>query len=253
MKNKYRILKIAVTIILLGFLLNFSLKRFNNTSMDKVAVNIIQGEKPVYFIDEKEIESIVKKANTTNRVGDIDIPKLERKIAEYSAVDSANVYLSLDGILHLDIVQRVPVFRLSKGKKEVYVDEKGVEFPINRNYSASCMLVSGNVQPEEYPQLIELVKKINQDDFSKKFFIGIVKERENYYLIANEENYRVELGSLENIDFKVKGFKAFVEKYLVYQPSDKYTKISLKYDNQIVTTLSKGYKEETDKEEEKNK
>ncbi len=29
--------------------------------MDKVAVNIIQGEKPVYFIDEKEIESIVKK------------------------------------------------------------------------------------------------------------------------------------------------------------------------------------------------
>ncbi|WPC11941.1 hypothetical protein LEQ04_02395 [Riemerella anatipestifer] len=62
----------------------------------------------------------------------------------------------------------------------------------------------------------------------------------------------MELGSLENIDFKVKGFKAFVEKYLVYQPSDKYTKISLKYDNQIVTTLSKGYKEETDKEEEKN-
>jgi cell division protein FtsQ len=48
------------------------------------------------------------------------------------AVDSANVYLSLDGKLHLDILQRVPVFRLNNGGKGFYVDKDGTEFPISK-------------------------------------------------------------------------------------------------------------------------
>ena len=42
---------------------------------------------------------------------------------------------------------------------------------------------------------------------------------------------------------KVKGFKAFVEKYLIHQNPEKYTKVSVKYDNQIVTTLNPNFKE----------
>ncbi|MCB4236103.1 hypothetical protein LDL59_16505 [Kaistella anthropi] len=42
---------------------------------------------------------------------------------------------------------------------------------------------------------------------------------------------------------KVKGFKTFVEKYLVFQNPEKYRKISVKYDNQIVTTLNPNFKE----------
>ncbi len=52
------------------------------------------------------------------------------------------------------------------------------------------------------------------------------------------EIIKVEIGDLDRIDFKVKGFKTFVEKYLVYQAPEKYSKISVKYDNQIVTTLN---------------
>jgi cell division protein FtsQ len=37
------------------------------------------------------------------------------------------------------------------------------------------MLVTGNVQPDEYEKLAELVEKIDKDDFSKKYFIGISK------------------------------------------------------------------------------
>lgn len=76
------------------------------------------------------------------------------------------------------------------------------------------------------------------------FFVGISKEGDDYFLLTNDGNYRVELGDLENIDFKIRGFKTFVEKYLIYQAPQKYTKISLKYDNQIVTTLREGVKEE---------
>lgn len=243
MKNKFRILKILITVIIFGFLLSFSLKRFNNKPIENIVVNLAKTKNPVYFIDEKEVKEIVKKANPTKRIGDIDIPELEKKLNLLPSVDSANVYLNLNGILNLDIKQRVPAFRLNKGDQNFYVDEKGNEFPTSKNYSYSCMLVRGDVQKSEYKKLAELVDKIDQDDFSKKYFIGISKEKGGYNLLTSEGNYKVELGDLDRIDMKVKGFKTFVEKYLVNQSPEKYSRISVKYDNQIVTTLNPNYTE----------
>ena len=245
MKNKWRILKILVTVAVFGFLLSFSLKRFNEKPLDNISVKM-SDKSPVYFVDEKDIKTIVERYNTTKKVGDIDIPSLEKKLNELPAVDSANVYLSLDGKLHLDILQRVPVFRLNNGGKGFYVDKDGTEFPISKNYSHPCMLVSGDVKKKEYLKLVELIDKIDKDSFCKNYFAGITKENGNFNLITNEGLYKVELGDLDHIEFKIKGFKTFVEKFLVNQNPEKYSKISVKYDNQIVTTLNNGYKPEED-------
>lgn len=245
MKNKWRILKILSTVIIFGFLLSFSLKRFNNASMEKVSVNMVYPQKAekVYFIDEKDVKDFIKKSNPSKRIGDIDIPMLEKEVNNFPSVDSANVYLNLNGNLNVDILQKVPAFRLNKNGQDFYVDKKGNEFPISKNYSHPSMLVMGDVKRGEYVKLAELVDKINKDDFSRKYFIGIKKEKDSYYLLTSEGNFRVEIGDLDNIEFKVKGFKAFVEKFLVYQDPQKYSKVSVRYDNQIVTTLNPNYKE----------
>ena len=232
-----------MTVILFGVLLSFSLKRFNNAKMENVSINMNQTKTPVYFVDEKDIKDLVKQFNPTKKIGDVKIPELEKKINEIPFVDSANVYMNLNGNLNVDIKQRIPIFRLNKNGKDFYVDEKGVEFPISRNFSYPCMLVMGDVDASEYQELGQLVEKIDKDDFSKKYFIGIKKEKNNYNLLTSDGNYKVEIGDLENIDFKVKGFKTFVEKYLVYQNPNKYKKISVKYNNQIVTTLNPYFKE----------
>ncbi|MCG7279724.1 cell division protein FtsQ [Chryseobacterium taklimakanense] len=245
MKNKWRILKILSTLIIFGFLLSFSLKRFNNASMEKVSVNMVypHNDEKVYFIDEKDVKDFIKKSNPSKRIGDIDIPMLEKEVNNFPSVDSANVYLNLNGNLNVDIVQKVPAFRLNKNGQDFYVDKKGNEFPISKNYSHPSMLVTGDVKRGEYLKLAELVEKINKDDFSRKYFIGIKKEKNSYYLLTSEGNFRVEIGDLDHIEFKVKGFKAFVEKFLVYQDPQKYSKVSVRYDNQIVTTLNPNYKE----------
>lgn len=198
---------------------------------------------PVYFLDEKEIENLVKNENPNLKVGGINIPELEQKLNKLPAVDSANVYLNLNGSLNLDIKQRIPVFRMINGDSDFYVDAKGTEFPLSKNYSHPCMLVTGSVKKEEYVKLAALITKINEDDFSKKFFIGISKNKNDYSLLTSDGYYRVEIGDLENIDLKVKGFKAFVERFLVKTNPEKYNKISLKYDNQIVTTLNPNFEE----------
>lgn len=257
MKKKYRFLKIIFVAGIWIFLLRFSLQRFNNRPVEDIVVKMLQKE-PVSFINDKIVREIIRRENPTNRIGDLNILSLERAIRAMPMVDSANVYLKLNGQLNLDISQRIPIFRLSKKDQSFYVDEKGVEFPASNNYSYQCMLVSGKVGSEEYPMLVELVKIINRDDFSKNFFVGISKKGNDYYLMTNDGNYVVELGRLENLGFKIKGFKTFVEKYLIYQDQMKYSKISVKYDNQIVTTLRKGNEDKESKErvykpDEKNK
>lgn len=211
--------------------------------MEEVSVNLIKTEQPVYFIDETDMRNIVNKSNPGKRIGDIDIPALEKKLNQLPAVDSANVYLNLNGNLNLDIKQKVPAFRLNKDGQDFYVDAQGIEFPLSKNYSFPCMLVTGDVKKSEYIQLAQLVDKIDKDDFSKKYFIGISKEKGGYNLLTSQGNYKVEIGDLDNINLKVRGFKTFVEKFLVYQQPEKYTRISVKYNNQIVTTLNPNFEE----------
>jgi cell division protein FtsQ len=241
MKNKFRILKIFLTVVIFGFLLSFSLSRFNKAPLEKISVKMNSGS-PVYFVDEKDVKDLVKKENPGLTIGNLNIPYLEKTLNNMPAVDSANVYLNLNGNLNLDIKQRVPIFRIINGDQDFYVDEKGIEFPLSKNYSYPCMLVTGDVKKAEYVKLGDLISKINSDDFNKKFFIGISKNKDSYSLLTSEGNYSVELGSLDNIDFKVKGFKAFVTKFLVDQDPEKYSQISLKFDNQIVTTLNPHFK-----------
>ena len=245
MKNKWRFLKIIVTVILFGFLLSFSLKRFSEKPVRKVSVKLLErpGENKVYFIDEKNVVNYIRSATPTGKIGDVNIPALEKKVRSFPSVDSGNVYLNLNGDLNVDIKQKIPVFRLRKKNSDFYVDAKGNEFPLSKTYSHPCMLVTGDVERKEYVDLARLVQKINEDRFSRTYFIGISKEEGSYHLLTSEGHYKVEIGNLKNIDFKVKGFKTFVEKYLVYQNPLKYKKISVRYDNQIVTTLNPAFKE----------
>ncbi|WP_255577560.1 cell division protein FtsQ/DivIB [Elizabethkingia sp. JS20170427COW] len=241
MKNKYRILKIFIVVVLLAFLLNFSLKRFGEK--ESVVKIRIDQEEPVYFIGEDKIKDVVKKSNPTRKIKDLEIDAIEKKISNLTAVDSANVYLNLNGELNILVKQKVPIMRINTGDRQFYLDKKGEEFPINDNYSYPCILVFGKIPKADYSQLLKLVKTINQDDFLKKYFIGIhLSSPNNYELLTNNGNFKVEIGSLDNLGFKLYGFKAFTKKYLVYQDSLKYDRISMKYNNQVVTTLKKGYK-----------
>ncbi|MHA6696680.1 cell division protein FtsQ/DivIB [Chryseobacterium sp. A301] len=244
MKNKWRILKIFCTVVLFGFLLSFSLKRFGEAPMKKVSVNLIEtpGTAKVYFIDEKNVKDFIKAANPKGVVGEIDIPQLEKQVNFFPSVDSANVYLNLNGNLNIDILQRVPAFRMQRQGQDFYVDTKGEEFPISKVYSHPVLLVSGDIKRSEYKEIAKLIELVKQDSFAKNYFIGIQKQKDSYFLLTSEGNFKVEIGDLDNLELKLKGFKSFVEKFLVYQNQEKYNKISVRYDNQIVTSLNPHYK-----------
>lgn len=245
MKNKYRILKIFITLIILLFTLNFSLNRFKEQEISdkKMVIDFKNQNDGLYFLRENEIKNMVKNTLSEKKIGDLDIPLLEKKIRSIPVVDSANIYLYLNGKLHIDIIQKTPVFRVNNPNEKFYVDKNANTFPLSKNYAFPCIIITGKIKKEEFPKLIQLVNHINSDDFTQKYFIGISKIKNNYFLLTTDGHFQVEIGDLNDIEFKLKGFKTFVEKFLVYQKPEKYNKISIKYKNQIVTTLNPLHKE----------
>ncbi|MDL1913908.1 MAG: cell division protein FtsQ [Bergeyella sp.] len=244
MRNKYRILKILFTVMLLGVLLSFSLDRFSSKILTEkdIKVHFLENEgKKVYFLKEGKIREMVYSSNPDKKIGTLNVSAIEKKLESYPEVDSANVFLNLKGELFLEIAQKIPVFRLKHGNHEVYVDTHGKEFPLSKNYSCPCMLVSGKIPTTEYENLVHLVDKINRDAFYRSYFIGIIKKNKDYFLIASKNPYKIEFGDLENIDTKLRGFKTFVERYLAFQNPKKYKKISVKYRNQIVATQNPNF------------
>lgn len=243
MKNKYRILKIFVVVGLLAFLLSFSLKRFNNKSQ-QVQINFIQDD-PVYFVTDQMVNALVKKNNPNGKIKDLDIASLEKSLMSIPAVDSANVYLNLNGKLKVEIKQRVPLLRINNGQSEFYVDEKGREFPLSNRFAYPAMLVDGDIPKKDYKALVELVKKIDADKFFKEYFVGInLDDKGNYDLLTDDGYFKVRLGDLSNLDFKLDGFKTFLKKYLIFQDPKQYRIISLKYGNQVIATFRKGYEKD---------
>jgi len=235
MKNKYRILKILLIILSLGFLLWFSLNRFWEQE-PKLKIRF-SDEIPLFFVSDSIIRNIVEKTNPSNKINNINVGDIEKNIMNLPTVEYSNVYLELNGTLNIEIKQKIPIVRINNSGNQYYLDDLGNEFPLSREYSHPCILASGDIHKNDYKKLSVLIKKIKKDDFYKDYFIGIKKYNEDYILLTNEGNFKIQFGGLENIDLKLIELKIFIEKYLFNKNPKIYKQISVKYNGQIVATL----------------
>ncbi|MDR1876778.1 MAG: cell division protein FtsQ/DivIB [Flavobacteriaceae bacterium] len=240
MKLKYRFLKIFLLTILLGFLMNFAIRRHNNKDIDKIRIHIENSDR-IHFITNNMVEDIInrssKNGNKANKIKDIDIIKTEKNLDSNPFVSQSNVYIGLDGVVNIVISQKTPIVRIKTPQKEFYLDKDGTPFPLSPNFSLPCMMVSGNIRPDEYPKLAKLCHLISVDNLFKNHIVAIDKDKRNSYnLLLNINGVYIEYGELENNRQKLINLKEFYNQYLDYVGFDAYKKISLKYDNQIVAT-----------------
>jgi len=241
MKNKYRILKIFMITLSIAFLLGFSLNRF--WKQDQILKIFFTDETSLSFVNDSIVKNIINETNPSGKIKNLNIGKIEKKLMNLNAIEYANVYLELNGVLNVEIKQKMPIMRINNLDSQYYLDDSGNEFPISKIYSHPCMLVSGKIPKEDYKNLVVLVNKIKKDDFYRNYFIGINKSNEDYTLLTNEGYFKIQFGNLENIDIKLIGLKTFLEKYLSNKDHKMYKQISVKYNGQIVATLRKSVKD----------
>ena len=150
-------------------------------------------------------------------------------------IKNAEVYITIDGILGVNVTQRKPVARV-KNEPDFYLDEDGEKMPLSAEYSARVPIVSG-ISEHQYAGISALIKEIENDDFFKELIVGMDIINENDVVFSVRKNrFKVLFGSPVEIENKFQKFKAFYKILKRDSLLENYILINLKFKNQVVAT-----------------
>lgn len=102
----------------------------------------------VHFMNEKRARSIVEKnfgPLEKRPIPDLPLEKMEHTLSKKPAVGKANVFVSIEGTLRIELEQREPVLRLiDREGKGGYLDKSGELMPLSSRYTAHVPVLTGD-------------------------------------------------------------------------------------------------------------
>ncbi len=236
-KIKWSDVRIVLMLAALLFLYSFSNKRSENRNLKALDI-VFKGEE-THFVTSGDIENIVNNNITNisyiNRML-LDLNKLEQNVLKNRLIKSAEVYLTVDGILTVEVIQKKAIGRVLNGEESYYLDENGERMPLSANYTERVVLIEGNVNENNQQKIKKILDIVNNDEFLKKEITGIsIQPKETIYLKTRLNQVEILFGQFNEIERKLMNYKAFVQ-YAMKEniELDSYKKINLKFTQQVV-------------------
>ena len=218
----------------MGVLLHFSKQEVHGIACKELQVSI---PGPHKFLTEDEVKSYVDNfygIYVGQRLEDVGIGSIEKMLLTKAAVRDADVRVTDDGVLHVEVIQRDPVMRLEKGGKGCYADRGGNLFPLCEDYVAEVPVISCEpslgADPQWLAQTIRLVRKISESPvWSKR--LGAFEIADNGDIILIGDNLRIVYGDFSE---SARKFAAMEKYFSVIAPTHDYNSVNVKYKGQII-------------------
>tara|TARA_B100001939_G_scaffold348058_1_gene372337 strand:- start:1132 stop:1845 length:714 start_codon:yes stop_codon:yes gene_type:complete len=235
MKAVYTIIKWLVLISSLSVILSFT----NSNRKNQIAyLNNIEIDYKK-FIDNKNILKYLTEnyaSFDSTLISDIDFVAIEKALNEHPYIKKAEIYTDQTGKVNLSLKNRIPFVRIINNSDDFYLDSKMTMFPINDNYTENVLIITGEfiLTNSKAKKLITL---INNNEFwrSQITQIHFIAE-DDVILITRVGDQLIEFGDLNNQEDKLNNLNIFYKKVMPVQGWQKYSKVSLKFSNQIVCT-----------------
>jgi cell division protein FtsQ len=208
-----------------------------------------------HFVSKREIRNLVAE-NNWHILGvplkDLAIPEIEKRISSLRELKDAEVYTSVDGILHVYVDQRNPIMRVIADGGDYFVDNDGVVFRRKGLYTPRLHIIGGNInitskmlngvsvldtsiKSSILKDIYKLVNYLNNDSFWSAQIDQIYVDKDDEIdLIPRLGNNLVHLGTTENFEGKLRNLEAFYRQVLPETGWSKYDFINLEFKDQIV-------------------
>lgn len=224
---------------------------FSVNGLSKVkcsALRIVINEDSPRFLDEEEIENIIKQTNKTlfeEKLSTINTNELEKKLEKVASIKKAEVFrkitgtdLAFKGQIVAEIEQRRPIARIIPGDQNYYLDSEGIKILPNDNFTVKVVVVNGIVSERfAIDKLLPLVRFIDEDKFWNAMIGQVfVKQNEELVLVTQIGDQLIEFGEPDRIAEKFRNLKALYQQVFAESGWGKYKSINLKYRNQVVCT-----------------
>lgn len=179
--------------------------------------------------------------------GLIDEDRVERILEEDPFVKNAEVLLTANSRIKVNIEQRQPILRvLDNNGAQYYLDQDGARVPLSKHFAARTLVATGNIPPhtpefltkKNHPMkdLFELSNFILADPFWKALFEQIyVNNRREFVLVPKVGDQVVIFGKWDSdVEDKFRRLKIFYEEGMSREGWQKYHSIDLRYRGQVV-------------------
>lgn len=243
---------IVVPVLYLFTMPAFLFTRYNKSLCHDIVVHI-EDSSDYHFVTKRQLVNLAGSGVIGKSVKEVAIAEIEDKINDLRELKEAEVYMAIDGVLHVYADQRNPVMRIMpSGGGDFFLDEDGVIIRRRNLYSPRLHIVNGNVsitQPmlEGISVFDTLIKKsilketynfinyINGSDFWSAQIDQIYVDSDNEIdLIPRVGNHIIHLGTYENFETKLNNLEAFYDKVLPEVGWNRYSIINLEFRDQIV-------------------
>jgi cell division protein FtsQ len=252
MKFKYNIkreIKIVTAVLIVGGIIAFTERRQGSASIKDITIKMKNAHEN-HFLDEDDIVSLMelKKDNLKGASLDrVNMKEVEKKIRRDPFVKDAQLYSDLKGNLVVSAELRRPIARIVRNDgPDGYISEDGMIMPVSDQFTSRVILVSGayvkqmlgqnNLSSTESGlQIMELINTIREDEFWDAQIAQLdidSKMRITIYPQVGDE--RIEFGKPENVETKLKKLIIFYKEILPRMGWNKYDRVNLEYEGQIV-------------------
>ncbi len=195
----------------------------------------------VNFINHEEVLSLVKSSGFNpigKEVGSINTEAIEKALKKNPRIKRAECYLTTNGNVKIEIDQRVPVMRVMSLNGNFYIDNEGETMPVSTSYSVFVPLASGFITQEfAKNELFKLALFLQNNEFWDAQIAQIyVHPNNEISLIPRVGNQEILLGSLDNLEGKLSSLMTLYKQGFSKLGWNRYEKINLKYEHQIICT-----------------
>ena len=237
LRVNWNYIKAFLLLALVVFLYAFSSQRNNDRKLSDLTVKFI-GNDNLYITQETVNKLLIQNKESITSVPKeiLDLNGLESVLNSNSMIKSAEVYVTVNGEVKAEVEQRKPIARVNTNVS-YYIDDQGLYMPLSSNHSARVPLVTGFVDKKQLENVFKIADKIHNDAFLKKHIVEIHQnEDKSINLKTRVLDFEIALGKLEHLDKKINNLKAFYQKAKKDNALINYSKVNLKFENQVVCT-----------------
>ena len=230
-------IKVLVMIVIVVFLYVFSSIKSDSKLITGVSINFTGSNN--LFISKEKVDNLLIQNN--EYIGCVskdvlDLKALELKISSNEMIEKSEAYINIDGELVIDVKQRKPYARVISNSS-YYIDSNAKKMPLSFDHSARVLLVYGLKNESKIDKVFKLIKAIWDDEFLSFYVTDILVDIDNQIsLQIRNSDFEILVGDLNNLDQKMKNFKAFYQKAYKDGILKNYKKVNLQYNNQVICT-----------------
>jgi cell division protein FtsQ len=179
------------------------------------------------------------------KLNEINTEQLENELKKVAAIRNIEIFrrvtgndMAFKGRLLVEVEQRNPIVRFMNGQDDFYMDREGVRIPASSQFTAKVLLANGQFD-EKYArqQLLPLVIFIEENEFWKAQIEQLqVSPNGEIVMAPLVGDQLIEFGDAKNYRQKLQNLKALYEQAFPKTGWDYYSKINVKYTNQVVCT-----------------